>query len=463
MGGQGDMDMRFWGVEAEVKYDEFIKTKAVRAAPRGHEPSYLPDFLKPFQRHLVEWNVRTGSCATWADCGLGKGPMAMVAGLNAVEATGRPSLIVAPLAVSRQFVREAKKFGLEINHTQDGTVKPGLNVANYERLENYNPDDLGRVDLDEAGILKNFDGHYRKLITHFMHGVRFRGLYSATPAPNDYVEFGGSCQALGVMTKNQMLGTFFTHAGKETQGWELKPHARGRFWQWMSSWSRAVRKPSDLGDFSDEGYDLPPLKVQKHYVPGAMKHRGMRGMSRPVTRSLQDQQEENRRTLEARCKLAAELVPRNRQCIVWCHLNREADMLERLIPGAVQVAGRDTDSHKEKAMLGFADGAVRVLITKPKIAGHGMNWQNCDRVIYFASHSHEAYYQAVRRCWRFGQAHPVEVSLIASQANSPVVDNMLRKEKLSDALYQGIVEQMTRPETKPHTARERMLLPLWLR
>jgi len=447
-----------------MTYDEFLLTKELTVQTAGCEPTYLPDFLMPFQRHLVEWGVRLGRAAFFADCGLGKGAMAMTWGVNAAEQTKKPTLIVAPLAVSRQFLREADKFGFDLNLTQNGKLVAGLNVTNYERMHNFDPDRIGALAIDESSILKGFDRKYRRELTAFMKQVRFRSLWSATPAPNDYMEFGSSCEALGVMGRNQMLGMFFTNGGESTQQWRLKGHARTRFWRWMASWSRAVRKPSDIG-FEDDGFILPPLNLHKHVLPSDGFRKGVRRTMLPQeATTMEEQREENRRTVEARCKQAAELVPKDRQCIVWCHRNDESEMLSKLIKGAVEVKGSDTDQHKEDSLIGFSTGDVRVLVTKPKIAGHGMNWQCCSDVIYFPSHSHEQFYQAIRRCWRFGQTKPVNVHLITSRANLPVMENMLRKERLSDEMYESVVRHMAKAmEPMKYQTDNRMELPPWMR
>lgn len=444
-------------------YDAFIAGKLKRVRPVGTPPSFLPDCLKDFQGFTCDWLCRLGRGAVFYDCGLGKSLMEIVACENAVRELDKPALIIAPLAVSRQFVREADKFGMKLNHTQDGSLKRGVNVTNYERLENFDPDRLGKVALDESSILKNFDGHYRRVITDFMKAVPRGSLWSATPAPNDYMEFGGSCEALGVMGRNQMLGTFFTNGGDDTQSWSLKGHARTQFWRWLASWGKAARKPSDLGDFSDEGYHLPPLNTERHVLkvpPPAGVRRSLTGYQ---ARTLTQQREEYKRTVKLRCEYAASLVPKDRQCVVWCHFNPEGDLLTSLIPGAVQVSGSDSDRHKEQAMQGFSDGSVRVLVTKPKIAGFGMNWQNCHDVIYFPTHSHEAYYQAVRRCWRFGQLHPVTCHMITTEPLARVMANMIRKEHLSDAAYDGIVREMGKAITAPdYNPQKTMRLPTWL-
>lgn len=451
--GTGDMN----------DYVKFLKSKGKRSRGDSVPASFLPDVMKGFQSHLTDWALRTGRAALLADCGLGKGLMSLVWCENVLRhGTKGRTLILAPLAVSQQFAREAVKFGLKCHVTQDGGLKKGVNVTNYERLKNYRPEDFDGVVCDESSILKNQDGKTRRGITDFLQGVNHRLLCTATPAPNDFMELGTSSEALGNMSYGQMLGMFFTNDGESTQQWRLKGHAKTRFWQWIATWARACRRPSDLG-FDDSGYDLPPLNINRHVLRNTTKRRG--GLLPYVARTLDKQRSVCKETLKERCGRVAELVPKDRQCIVWCHLNDESKLLSRIIPGAVEVCGSDDDRSKEKRMLGFTDGSVRVLVTKPKIAGHGMNWQNCSEVIYLPSHSHEAYYQAIRRCWRFGQVNPVNVHLVTVQELQPVMDNMIRKERQSEEMYSGIIREMNavladRPDESDIIP---LTLPDWMR
>ncbi len=420
-----------------MNYEQFLKSKAIPDNSCGFKPVWMPKFLFDFQRMLVDWSVARGRAAVYADCGLGKTPMQLVWAQNVVQQTNGKVLILCPLSVSPQTIKEGEKFDIKVHRSWKGESKKGINITNYERLKHFNPKDFAGVVLDESGILKNFDGKYRKEITDFLSRVKHRSLWSATPAPNDWMELGTQSEALGEMGRNQMLGMFFTNGGETTQEWELKGHARRRFWRWVSTWARTIRKPSDFG-FPDEGFILPPLHVQRHLVPAAMKKKGFRAEAR----TLEQQREEKWKTLVPRCEKVLELLPKGKSFIAWCHLNDEGDLLEKILPGAVQVSGSDRDEEKEEKLVAFASGQVKVLVTKPKIASHGLNWQHCSDMSVFASHSHEAYYQLVRRCWRFGQKNPVTVNMVASEAELPVLKNMVRKERLATDMFEGVIREM---------------------
>ena len=286
---------------------------------------------------------------------------------------------------------------------------------------------------------------------------------TATPAPNDYVELGTSSEALGVMGRNQMLGMFFSHRGDKTQNWELKGHASKAYWQWVSSWARAIRRPSDFG-FEDGDFALPPINVVEHVIPSSGGGNGHVGFFW-YARTLDEQRKEKRDSLEARCEKVAEIVPKDRPCIVWCHYNAEGDLLEKLIPDAVQVAGCHSEELKEERMMGFSDGEIRVLVTKPKIGGFGMNWQHCADVVCFPSHSYEQYYQMIRRCWRFGQKKPVTVNIVATEGEKLIMKNMLRKERAAEQMFAGIIREMSEyqvPKVVADRGGEEVRLPAWL-
>lgn len=445
-----------------MDYSDYLKTKELRAAPKGFAPLFMPDYLFDFQKQLVDWAIRLGRAALFCECGLGKSIQQLVWAENIIRKHPKSRvLVVTPLAVSGQTVREAEKFGLKAYQTQEGKLYPGINVTNYDRLKNYRPEDFIGAVGDESSILKNFEGQMRKAVTQFFSKVNYRLLCTATPAPNDFMELGTSSEALGSMTRSQMLAMFFTNGGDSTQDWEIKGHARRKFWRWVSTWARAVRKPSDLG-FEDGDFALPPLNIHKHEVPSTLDY-GKGGFFKTPARTLEDQRKERKNTLKARCEKVASLVPDKGAAIVWCHLNDEGNLLTKLIPGAVEVCGADKDSVKEDRLLGFSEGKYRVLVTKPKIAGFGLNWQHCRNVFYFPNHSHEQYYQAIRRCWRFGQKKPVECHLVSSEAETLVVQNMLRKEKQSEILYAGIVQEIN---TAVHEDNKRtmnkMEIPTWL-
>ena len=420
-------------------YRKFLKTKGFKNNMQGFKPLWIPDFLYDFQKELVDWSIRKGKASLFEDCGLGKTPQQLVWAQNILKKTNGKVLIVTPLAVSYQTISEAEKFGIKTKRTQDGNTHKGINVTNYERLNRFNPKDFDGIVCDESSILKNFDGKTRKAITEFMSKISYRLLCTATPAPNDFVELGTSSEALGGMTRNQMLGMFFTHDGETTSQWNLKGYAKKRFWQWVSTWARALRKPSDLG-FDDGAFILPPLNFISHIVKSNYKERSL--LPSPAM-GLNEQRAEKRRTLFLRCAKVASLVPKNKSCLIWCHLNDEGDLLENMIPDSVQVAGKDSDDYKESKLIGFSKGDVRILITKPRIGGFGMNWQHCAFMTFFPSHSHEQFYQASRRCWRFGQKDEVVCHLVASNREWVVMHNMIRKERQAIEMYGGIIREMS--------------------
>lgn len=358
---------------------------------------------------------------------------------NVIRKTNKPVLIATPLAVGPQTVKEGDKFGIPCKQTRQGKVYKGINVTNYERLHYYKPEDFGGMVLMESSCLKNHTGKRRREITEFLSKIRYRLLETATPSPNDYMELGTSSEALGNMGRGQMLGMFFSNGGDDTQQWMLKGHARKRFWRWVCSWARACRKPSDLG-FSDEGYILPPLTTKQHVVESP---EGVReGFAFVGAATLDEQRQERRLTIRRRCEKVAEILPKDDYAVVWCHLNPEGDLLQKLIPGSVNVQGSDSDDVKEQNLSAFAAGQIKVLICKPRIAGFGLNLQHCNFMTTFPSHSFESVYQSIRRCWRFGQKRPVQLHIVTSEAESAVVANMQRKEVAMEAMFAGLVTEM---------------------
>lgn len=436
-------------LDTALPYEDFLDKKTQLDGNYGFNPKYLPAFLFDFQSALVEWAVLKGRAAIFADCGLGKTPMEFAWAENVVRKTGGRVLIATPLAVAIQMKREAEKFGVEVHLSRDGKIKKGINITNYEQLHMFNPSDFDGMVCDESSILKSFDGTRRSEITVFMRKMKYRLLATATAAPNDYIELGTSSEALGYLGHMDMLNKFFKNdqnnsaTGRmrgEVIKWRFKGHAEIPFWRWVCSWARALRKPSDLG-FDDDGFILPPLNAREHLVETATAPAGMLFALQAI--GLREQREEHRRTIQERCERVAELVNSTGQpALVWCHLNDEGDLLEELIPDAVQVSGGDLDRAKEDKLMSFADGKVRVLITKPKIGAWGLNFQHCNHVTFFPSHSFEQYYQAVRRCWRFGQKRPVTVDVITTDGDSDVLKNMNRKASNAERMFDSLVGEM---------------------
>lgn len=408
-----------------------------------------PGPLFDFQRSLVSWALDRGRAAIFADCGLGKTAMELVWADHVARATGRPTLILTPLAVGPQTVREGEKFGIPVARSQDGLLTYPITVTNYERLSHFDPTMVGGVVCDESSILKNFEGVYRQQVTDFMRKVPYRLLATATAAPNDYIELGTSSESLGHLGYVDMLSKFFKNdlnnvALKRLYGtapaWRLKHHAALPFWRWVATWARACRHPSDLG-FADGGFRLPPIEIQEHVIVPDEPPEGML-FTLPAT-TLEDQRIERRRTLNDRCQRAAALVNAHREsAVVWCHTNEEGHRLAALIDDAVQVSGHDSDDMKERRFTDFAEGRVRVLITKPKIGAWGLNWQHCRHVVYFPSHSFEAYYQAVRRCWRFGQTGTVRVDIVLTEGERRVMENLRGKADKATTMFGHLVREM---------------------
>ena len=439
-------------------YDQFLFHKSQLSGASGFAPVWMPEFLFGFQKQLVDWALRKGRSAIFADCGLGKTPMQMVWAENVHRHTNKPVLIMTPLAVGAQTVREGEKFGIDVQRSSTGFVHKGINVVNYERLHHYKPEDFAGAVCDESSILKSFDGSRRREITEFMKKLRYRLLCTATAAPNDYIELGTSAEALGEMGYTDMLGRFFKNdqntikpmvyrnKGKnfaqldEGAKWRFKGHAEAPFWRWVCSWARAVRRPSDLG-FSDDGFILPPLIEKDHLVSAESLAPGML-FALPAV-GLTEQREERRQTIEERCVRVASLVAdTGSPALVWCHLNVEGDRLAELIPDAEQVSGDDSDEAKEEKFLAFTSGELRVLVTKPKIGAWGLNFQHCSHVTFFPSHSFEQYYQGVRRCWRFGQKKSVRVDVVTTEGEMSVLENLQRKAKAADKMFSALVDQM---------------------
>ena len=452
-------------------YGEFLRQKSQGGADSGFAPVWMPDFLFDFQRELVEWAVRKGRAAIFADCGLGKTPMGLTWASNVARKTGKPVLYLTPLAVASQTVREAEKFGIEARQSKDGAHDGHIIVTNYERLHYFSSSDFGGVVCDESSVLKSFAGERRGEITAFMRQVPYRLLQTATAAPNDYIELGTSSEALGYMGHMDMLNRFFKNdLNNSAQGrmrgevikWRLKGHAETPFWRWVCSWARAIRRPSDLG-FNDDGFLLPPLHEVEHLVEANSLAAGML-FALPAV-GLKEQREERRRTVQERCQTVADLVNHTGQpALVWCHLNEEGDVLQSLIPDAVQVAGSDSDDRKEDRLEAFADGRARVLITKPKIGAWGLNYQHCNHVTFFPSHSFEQYYQAVRRCWRFGQKRAVKVDIVTTEGERGVMRNLQRKSDQADAMFSRLVAEMNNALAieRANNMNSQVEVPSWL-
>lgn len=351
-------------------------------------------------------------------------------------------IIAAPLAVAHQFVREAEKFGIDLAYAKDQSeITKRITVTNYERLENFHVEQFGAVALDESGILKNQSGAYCNWIIEALKNTPFRLAASATPAPNDIMELGTQAEFLGVMTRGEMLAMYFTHDGGDTSKWRVKGHAQADFWTWMASWAVMIRKPSDLG-YSDEGFVLPPLHMHEHCVKVQSPTSGF--LFAVEAQTLQERQAARRDSIADRVAECAQLVNGSaEQFLVWCNLNEESAQLAKAIPGSVEITGSDSDAHKEQAIIGFLDGRHRVVISKPRITGFGLNLQCCANMAYVGlSDSYEQLYQSLRRCWRFGQTRPVHAHIITAETEGAVVANIKRKEAEAEATYNNMIAHM---------------------
>ena len=454
--------------KSRVSYENFIASKAITATSSGITvpEEELNPMLFDFQRDIVKWALAKGRAAIFADCGDGKTAMQLEWAEQIRHRTGGKVLIVAPLAVSAQTQREGEKFGIRVNicASQTDVTADSVNITNYEKLNKFVSSEFTAIVLDESSIIKSFSGKIRNQIIGMFSKTPYKLACTATPAPNDYMELGNHSEFLGVMTRAEMLAMYFVHDGGETSKWRLKGHAADLFWRWLSSWCVVMDDPKKLG-YTCEGYDLPKLSVHEIVVDGEQTEN--------VALSLTERREARRDSLTERCKAAADLVnSSDDNWLCWCDLNAEADELHRLIPGSVNVQGSDTPEFKTSSMLDFAAGKLKCLVTKPKIAGYGMNWQNCHKVVFVGlSDSFEAYYQAVRRCWRFGQKSDVDVYIIISAQEGAVKENIERKQRDNEQMKEHLIEltkDITRRELtatvristeyEPHKA---MRLPEW--
>lgn len=436
-------------------YQEFLQQKTLAVPDAGFEVplSEINAKLFDWQKEIVRWALRRGRAAIFAECGLGKTAMQLEWAKHVCRHTEKPVLILAPLAVAQQTQREGEKFGIPVTVCRSGDdMKPGINITNYELWNKFPSLDLGGLVIDESSVLKG-DGPLRKGLTDVAQGIPYRLAATATPAPNDTEELINHAEFLGIMLGKEILALYFTQDGNTTHKWRLKGHAVEDFWRWMAGWSVALRKPSDLG-YSDEGYILPPLRFHQHTVEASTPQDKL---FQDEARGIQEQRRVRRETLASRVARCAELVNGSDEpWLVWCGLNDEGKALTEAIPGAVEIAGAHSREHKERAILGFLDGSIRVLVTKPEVAGFGLNLQHCAREAFVGlGNSFELYYQAIRRCWRFGQTREVECHIITSEADGPIVRNIERKEQQAAEMMDQLVKHLS-VNTLAAAGRERM-------
>ena len=457
-------------------YQSFIAGKLGTTKPTGISSGFsIPDSLFPHQSALTAWALRRGRAAIFADTGLGKSRM-QVAWADAVQKhTEGLVLILAPLAVAAQTAQEGAELGVDVRHVRDGSEvdQPGIYITNYDRIHRFDCSVFSGVVLDESSCIKHHDTKTLKTLLAAFKETQFKLCATATPAPNDWTELGTHAEFLGVCTQQEMLAEFFCHDGGETSVWRLKGHARQIFWRWVCQWGALVRKPSDLG-FEDHAYNLPPLHLHEHTVETDMPTHGMLFASEAQT--LSERREARKLSMADRVADCAAIVnaKADEPWVVWCDLNAEGDALTKAIDGAVQIAGADSTEVKEQRLADFAAGKTRVLVSKPSICGFGLNWQHANHMAFVGvTDSFEAYYQAVRRCWRFGQKRDVHVHVFASEAEGAVVANLRRKERdaqamaesLSAETHDAVMQAVTgsNRQTNTYTAGAPIQVPAWLR
>lgn len=420
-------------------YESFLASKAPRAIECGFEidSDKLSKHHRDFQGAITRWALRLGRCAIFADCGLGKGLMALDWSRLTSAHTKAPVIIVAPLSVSRQFVREGEKFGIPVNVCRDkADVRDGLNVTNYERIEKFDPSKFGGVALDESSILKGLDSKTRDTLTEMFKSTPYRLCCTATPAPNDHAELGNHSEFLGIATRVEMLATFFVH---DENGWRLKGHAQEAFYEWLSSWAMSLKSPADIG-FDGSKYVLPELSIEQVTVGGSFKRKGE--MFGAQLKGITDRTNERKATVDERVAKIAELVrSNNEQWVVWCGLNDEsAKAVKAIGDGCVEVSGAMSAEEKEARAIDFIEGKTRVLVTKADIFGFGMNFQHCHNTAFLGlSDSYESYYQCIRRFWRYGQTKPVKAAIVVTDAESAIVENVKRKEADAEKISRELV------------------------
>ncbi len=423
-----------------MDYSEFVKTKQLLFNPVGFKPvDKLNKKLFPFQKDIVSWALRKGRACLFEDCGLGKTPQQLEWARQVVLHESEPVLIVAPLAVAQQTQQEGDKFNIPVNICESqADVQKGINITNYEKLHKFVGKKFAGVVLDESSILKNMAGKTRNQIIKMFRIVPYRLACTATPAPNDYMELGNHAEFLGIMTYSEMLSMFFVNDSGDTGQWRLKKHASEReFWKWLCSWAVMLSKPSDLGHMQ-KGFDLPALKYIEHKLPAIKKNYGLLSME---ARTMEERRKVRKETIEIRCKKAAEIINQtDDQWVIWCGLNEESHHLSELIEDAEEITGSTEYDKRTRLMLDFKKGKVKRLVTKPSIAGFGMNWQNCNQMVFVGlSDSWEQLYQATRRIWRFGQYKPVEAHIIIEEREGAVLENIKRKDKQAQYMIKNMI------------------------
>lgn len=454
------------------EYERFIQSKLAADVPTGFDCDVPTEPMFDFQAACVKWALKRGRAALFLDTGLGKTLCQATWAQKVVEHTGGNVIIAAPLCVAQQTVEESAKFGIAVRYCRsDAEVQPGITITNYEMLQHFDLDAFAGVVLDESSILKNHTSKTREELVRAFRATPYKLSCTATPSPNDYIELGNQAEFLGVMNAQEMLATFFTHDGGDTSKWRLKGHGKTRFWEWMASWAICIRNPADLG-FDGSRYMLPPLNVVEHTVEGGQLMEGQ--LFAVVAQSLSERREAKRNSMAERVKLAARIANEaSGPVIVWCHLNDESSALAEAIPDAVEVTGSMTIEQKTANVMAFTHGQARVLVSKPSICGAGMNWQHCNTMVFAGMNdSFEDYYQAVRRCYRFGQQRQVSVHIITAETEGAVKANIERKQRQANEMAGEMVAHMrmitqrqiegARSNTEAYNPTVPMVVPAWI-
>jgi superfamily II DNA or RNA helicase len=459
-----------------MNYKEFLHQKTIIDCDSGFDIpiEQIDNVLKDFQRAITKWALKRGRAAIFADTGLGKTPMQLIWSRIINQRIRKPILIFSPLAVSKQTKREGhEKFFTSVNICESqNDVIDGVNITNYEKLHKFSPDIFGGIVIDESSILKGFDGKFRKAITEFAELIPYRLACTATPAPNDLMEIINHAEFLGIMKQKEITGLFFIQDGNVTHKWRLKHHAEDDFYKWLASWAVALKKPSDIG-FSNEGFDLPTLNYNHITVKSEFRKGNQLSIFPAQATSLRESQIARKESINARISKCTDVVKNGNgsQWLIWCDLNKESNNVSKSLLDAVEVKGADKQNHKENSMIEFQKGNIRILVSKPSICGFGMNWQNCHNMIFLGlSHSFEKMYQAIRRCWRFGQEKEVNVYIITSDAEQCVVENIQRKEKEVGKMMDKLIKNMNlhgqisaKRDEMPYKPDNILKLPLFLR
>ena len=453
-------------------YNDLIFSKKHTKNNYGIPVKWIPDSMFDFQSYITEYSIKKGRCADFIDTGLGKTYIELVIAVNYARHTNKPILIICPLAVAFQFVREANKFYIDdIEYSKNGKYTKKIVIANYERLHYFNPSDFECVICDESSILKNFEGEIKRVVTSFLKKVKYRFLFTATPSPNDFIELGTSSEALGYLGYTDMLTKFFKN-NEDTVSpmnigteWVLKGHAKNAFFEWVSGWSISMRQPSDLG-FSNDLHILPELITNFHKCDGGINVRadGQMSMFTIPARTQSEIRMEQKSTIERRCEMAVELSRPHETSVYWCNLNPEGDLLQKLDKDAYQIKGSMDIDEKEELLTNFFEGNIKKLITKAKMTAFGLNWQHCNHTVYFPDFSYEKYYQAIRRFWRFGQKRSVIVDVPYSEGQERVLQSLVAKGEKANELFSKLNANINKSyEIKDKEFNQPFILPAFLK